>query len=77
MSIARLAARIGGFLAVFAVVIAAYNFGAYLLVQNVISQIKKGPPFPTNAELQTSFEFRDFKGIGDDLLYKPGRFGDR
>ena len=54
MSIARIAAY-GGFLAVFAVVIAAYN-GAYLLVQNVIS--RRGPPFPTNAELQTSFEFR-------------------
>ena len=78
MSLARAAAQIVGFLVVLVAVIAAYNFAAYAVVQNALSQAKNAPPFPTT-ELKTNFDLKEFKGLGDDFLYKPerGRFGDR
>lgn len=79
MSIARIAARIAGFLVVLMVVIGVYNLGAYVLVRHVISQVEKGPKFPTARELETSFEIPEFKGLGDGIIYKPDRdhFGNR
>ena len=73
MSIARIVGQIAGCLVALVIVIAVYNFGAYALVHHALSH---APPFPTT-KLETSFELREFKGFGDDFLYKPGRFGDR
>ena len=79
MSITRIVGQIAGFLVVLMVVIGLYNLGAYILVRQVISEIEKGPKFPTATELETSFEFGDFKGLSDGIIYKPerDRFGNR
>ena len=82
MSMARIAARLAGFLAVLVAVLALYNYGAYLLVQNVISQAQKAPPFPTT-RLETNFDGRALEGLHDGFLYQPERerpghrYGDR
>jgi hypothetical protein len=78
MSIARAAAQIVGFLVVLVAVIAAYNVAARVVVERALSQAKNAPPFPTT-RLETNFDIGEFKGFGDDFLYKPerGRFGDR
>ena len=72
MSLTRLMARIAGFLAVFALVIAAYNLAAYFLVQKVISQTKTAKPFPIT-KLETNFDGRALDGLHDGYLYKPER----
>lgn len=83
MSLTRLAARIAGCLAVFVVVIAAYNFAAYLLVQKVISQTKTASPLPIT-KLEINFDGSALEGLHDGYYnYQPERerpghrFGDR
>ncbi len=83
MSLTRLAARIVGCLVVFVVVIAAYNFAAYVLVQKVISQTKNAPQFPIT-RLEPNFDGRALEGLQNGFYnYQPERerpghrFGDR
>jgi len=79
MSVARVLARIGAFFLVLAAVMFGYNYAARSVVERALSEAKNSPPLFETRPIETSFDLKEFKGFGDDFLYKPerGRFGNR